>query len=156
MRRYSLIVLAVCSVLAASSLGVAGSNWVSLWEGFDKLAMSVDQVEFDEDERSIVVSTTLVNESDQRLQIHVLDTGLLLSGRSITAGSQRYSQQVLEPGETVGLQTTQRVHGADVSAVRDQIASGDATWNVTGRVQISVEGLSEPLWLPFQYEIDAR
>jgi hypothetical protein len=138
------------------SLGAAGRNWVSLWQGFDQLAMSVDQVEFDEEERQIIVSTTFVNESDEQLQIHVLDTGLRLSGRSITAGSERYTQLILDPAEEVHLQTTQRVHGQDVTAVREQINAGGAIWNVSGRVQVSVEGLSEPLWLPFRYEIEAQ
>jgi hypothetical protein len=118
--------------------------------------MSIDDVEWNEDEQLIIVSATFVNESDEQLQIHVLDTGLRLSGRSITAGSERYTQQILDPGDELHLQTTQRVHGQDAAAVTESIDSGDDVWNVSGRVQVSVSDLSEPLWLPFRYEIEAR
>jgi hypothetical protein len=116
--------------------------------------MAVDRVDLDEAERRIVVVATFVNESDQRLQIHVLDTGLRLSGRSITAGSERYSEQILEPGESVRLQTSQRVQPQEMRDVSEVVAAGEGVWNVSGRVQVSVDHLSEPLWLPFRYDVE--
>jgi NaMN:DMB phosphoribosyltransferase len=150
-----LLTLLALAVLFGISLAAAAQGWVSLWSGFDRLAMSVDAVDFDEDAREIVVLTTFVNESDERLQIHTLDTGLRLSGRSITAGSERFTQLFLEPGEEIHLETHQRVQGQELPAVREAIDGGDGVWNVSGRVQVSVSDLSDPLWLPFRYTIEA-
>lgn len=125
-----------------------------MWQGFDQLAMSVDAVDYEPDEREIIVSTTFVNQSDETLQIHVLDTGLRLTGRSITAGTERYSQLFLAPGEEVHLQTFQRVHGQDAATLGDEISTGNETWNITGRVKVSVSDLSEPIWLPFRYDVE--
>jgi hypothetical protein len=147
--------LLIVALIAGLSLGAAAQGWVSLWQGFDHLTMSVDFVDYDQETREVIVTTTFVNESNERLQIHALDTGLRLSGRSITAGSERYGQLVLEPGEQIHLETTQRVQAQEQSAVREAIERGDSVWNVSGRVQVSVSDLSEPLWLPFRYEIEA-
>lgn len=142
-------------MLSLASLGIAGRNWVAQWRGFDQLEMSVDRVDFNEQDRAITVTTRFFNGSDQVIEIHTLDTGLRLSGRSITGGSERYSQQLLQPGDLVELQTEQRVHGQEVAIVRDAISAGDEVWNVTGRVRVSVDDLSDPIWLPFRYELDA-
>jgi NaMN:DMB phosphoribosyltransferase len=147
--------LLIVALISGLSLGAAAQGWLSLWQGFDNLAMSVDSVDYDPETREIVVTTTFVNESDERLQIHALDTGLRLSGRSITAGSERYGQLVLAPGEEIHLETTQRVQSQEHSTVREAIERGGSVWNVSGRVQVSVSDLSDPLWLPFRYEVNA-
>ncbi|MEX2425626.1 MAG: hypothetical protein WD401_02585 [Thermomicrobiaceae bacterium] len=148
-RRYSLMILLSMAALALLSLGASGSNWVSMWQGFDQLMMSVDDIEYDADEREIAVTTTFVNQSDEQLQIHVLTVGLRLSGRSISAGTDRYSRQYLEPGEPITLEITQAVPGQEAAFVEEQLDAGEGVWNLQGRVRVSVDGLSEPLWMPF-------
>lgn len=139
--------------LALISLGAGGSNWVSMWQGFDQLMMSVDAIEYDRDESQITATTTFVNESDERLQIHVLTVGLRLSGRSISSGTDRYSRQYLDPGEPITFEITQAVPGQEASFVEEQLDAGEGVWNLQGRVRVSVDGLSEPLWMPFARDL---
>jgi hypothetical protein len=135
-------------------LGAATRNWTAVWQGFGNLTMSVDSVEASDDRETLFVHTVFINESDQPLQVHVLETGLRLSGRSITAGSERYDDVRLEPGERIELTTTQRVRGLERGVVDERLSSGSGTWNISGRVQVSVADLSDPLWLPFRYDVD--
>ncbi len=151
-----LAVLVGIAMLAIFSMGSSARNWISLWQGFDQLSMSLDAVEVLEDNRRITVDVTVVNNSDETLQVHVLETGLRLDGRSVTGGSQRFEEFLLEPGESASLQTTQQVTGDDVAFLSDRRENPNATWNVNGRLQVSVEGLSEPQWLPFRYNMDVH
>jgi hypothetical protein len=148
--------LLALAVVGLGTLSVAGRNWVASWQGLDQLNLAVNGVEYDPDERALIVSTTFLNNSDQQIQIIELDTGLRLSGRSITGGSQRYAQQTLDPGEDVDLETTQRVPNEDAPLVEEHIESSEGTWNVNGRVRVAVSDLSDPVWLPFLVDIEVQ
>jgi hypothetical protein len=154
--RAVLVTLAVAGLLGAISLGTAARDWTAIWRGFDSLTMSVDGVEVSDDRRRIELVYTFVNSADRPMRIHALESGTRLSGRTISGGSESYNDLVLDPGEGVTIRFSTQVSRFDVDDVDAAVTAGEGTWNVSGRVRVSVDDLSDSLWLPFRSNVSVR
>jgi hypothetical protein len=145
------------SLLALVSLGSAARGWTSIWQGFDQLTMGVDAVEVAEDRRSAEVVISFTNHSDEELRIHALEAGVRLSGRSVSAGSDRYDDLLLAPGDEVTVRVSMQITPMEREFLNQRLERNEGlTWNVTGRVSVSVEDLSDTLWLPYRANLDVQ
>jgi hypothetical protein len=119
--------------------------------------MGIDSVEIADDRRSVDITVSFTNHSDQALRIHVLETGVRLAGSSVSGGSERYDDLVLDPGAETTLTVTSQVNRLEAQYVDDRLQEpAGLRWNITGRVRVSVEDLSEDLWLPFRSNVDVQ
>lgn len=106
------------------------------------------------DYSTVTITTRIVNNSDQLVNVHALDAGLRLTGRSISAQDDHFDDLQLAPGDSFTFDSILPVTRPDMRVLDERLDGEDQRWNVNGRVSVSVSDLSDPVWIPFRFDMD--
>lgn len=143
-RDLALLLLALLAVAAGANMVAASSRFVTAYETYDRLELSLSRFEFTSPDVPVKTEFVVTNPTGQRVTVLAIELRLRLGVHDIGGGEARPGT-VLERGESFSTPVELAIN--DKTYVRR--ASEPLDWRVSGRVQVRLNPAIDPVWIPF-------
>lgn len=143
-RDLALLLLAVLAVLAGANMVAASSRFVTAYETYDQLELSLSRFHFTSADVPVETEFVVTNPTGQRVTVLAIELRLKLGVHDIGGGEARPGT-VVERGESLSTPVDLAIN--DKTYVRR--AAEPLDWRVAGRVQVRLNPAIDPVWIPF-------
>jgi hypothetical protein len=145
LRRGGLGALALVAAVFGYNLVTATSGFVTAYDTYDRLAISLAQFEYSAPEEPIAIGIAIDNPTDQTVEIRTIEV-------FINAGVHRVGGGTLNPGQRFapGNQETFAIQG-DINDTNyvSRLAGQPINWGISGRILVQLHRGLDPVWIPF-------